>query len=457
MGRTVKRASRQWFGLVLTVTLLVAALAVVQVIAERHNVRVDLTPSRRLSLSQTTRQILEQLEDHLYVEAYYDRERRREVADLLERFASENKLVRYELFDLDRYPERARAAGIRNADRARLTYGDVHTIASTASEEYLAGGVLRVIRGKTRRIYFLRGHAERWSGHPATKESYSLMREALEAENATTSALDLSRSSGVPEDADAVVIVGPTQDLLPEEIEGLDAYLSRGGAVLALLDPEPLPQLSAFLTRYHVRLDDDVIIDRRGQLLGAEDLVVRVPYYSMHPVTAPTDVPVMMIGARTVRASGLSPEVRALEVARTVESAWATSEVEAARRGDASYRAGRDTRGPLPVMVAVSLKPAAKSERGGRLIVIGDADFAADGYLDNLGNRDLVLNSISWLTYEEALIARRPREIAEIARPLSPLVLTRRQAHLIFVVVVIVVPGLLLFTGIVVVVRRRHG
>jgi ABC-type uncharacterized transport system involved in gliding motility auxiliary subunit len=108
-------------------------------------------------------------------------------------------------------------------------------------------------------------------------------------------------------------------------------------------------------------------------------------------------------------------------------------------------------------MVAASLKPPAKSERGGRLVIIGDADFAADGYLDDLGNRDLVLNSISWLTDEEALIARRPKEIAEIARPLSPLVLTRRQAHLIFFVAVMVVPGLLLLTGIVVVVRRRHG
>ena len=45
-------------------------------------------------------------------------------------------------------------------------------------------------------------------------------------------------------------------------------------------------------------------------------------------------------------------------------------------------------------------------------------------------NRDLFLNSLSWLTDEEAMIAQRPREIAEIARPLSPLVLTERTAHL---------------------------
>jgi ABC-type uncharacterized transport system involved in gliding motility auxiliary subunit len=440
------------------VVLLLAVLAAVQVIAERHNVRMDLTPSRRLSLSQTTRQILGQLEDDLYVEAYYARGHRREAADLLERFADENLLVHYELFDVDRYPERARAGGIRHAGRARIAYRDVHSIVSTASEEYLAGGVLRVIRGKIRRVYFLRGHGERSPDRPGTKESYSLVRGALRAENAEMRALDLSLSSEVPDDAAAVVIAGPTQDLLTEEIEALHAYLARGGAVLALLDPVPLPRLSAFLARYDVQLGDNLIVDRSGQILGAEELFVRVPYYSMHPVTAPTDVPVLMVVARTVEATSLNAEVRAQAVARTVESAWATPEIEAARRGDARYREERDTAGPLPVMVAVSLKPAAKGERGGRLVVIGDADFAADGYLDGLGNRDLVLNGVSWLTDEEALIARRPREIAEIVRPLSPLVLTRRQSHMLFVVAVVVEPGLLLLTGtVVVIVRRRRG
>jgi ABC-type uncharacterized transport system involved in gliding motility auxiliary subunit len=109
-------------------------------------------------------------------------------------------------------------------------------------------------------------------------------------------------------------------------------------------------------------------------------------------------------------------------------------------------------------MVAVPLKPRAKGGEAGRLVVIGDANFAADGYLAELGNCDLVLNSISRLTDEEALIARRPREIAEIARPLSPPVLTERQAHLLFVATVVVEPGLLLLIGIVIVaVRRRSG
>jgi hypothetical protein len=48
--------------------------------------------------------------------------------------------------------------------------------------------------------------------------------------------------------------------------------------------------------------------------------------------------------------------------------------------------------------------------------------------------------------------------VAEIARPLSPLVLTERQADVLFIATVIVEPALLLLVGAVVItVRRRRG
>jgi ABC-type uncharacterized transport system involved in gliding motility auxiliary subunit len=441
-----------------SVVLLIAILAVVQVVAERHNVRFDLTPSRRLSVSETTRQILEQLEDAVHIEAFYRRERRQEVADLLQRLTGESARVRCVLFDIDRYPDRARAAGVRAAGRARVTYRGMHTVVSTASEEYVAGGILRVLRGEVRQLYFLVGHGEGPLADVSTPEAYGLVLRALRAENADARTLDLAGRPEVPANADTVVVAGPRRDLLQTEIEALDTYLARDGALLALLDPAPLPRLRALLERYTVRLGDDIIVDRTNRLLGAEDLVVRVPYYRMHAVTAPTDVPAVFVGTRTVDAMEATAVARAQVVARTVESGWATREIDAARRGEATYHERRDRPGPLPVMVAASLGPNAKGSRGGRLVVIGDADFATNGYIDLLGNRDLLLNSLSWLTDEEALIARRPREIAEIARPLSPLVLTERQARLLFVAVVVAEPGFFLLLGTAIVaVRRRRG
>jgi len=453
---TRRRASWRWLELGASVALVLAILAVVQTVAERHGGRLDLTPSRHLSLSEPTRRILAEIDQDLEIEAFYARWQRDDAADLLQRIASANAHIRYRLFDIDRYPERAQAAGIRFPDRARVTYGGVDTVVSTASEEYLVGGIVRVLRGRTRTIYFLQGHGERTLGRPGDQDGFWLVGEALGKENAMPRPLDLATAREVPSDAAAVVVAGPDRDLLPEEIDALAAYLDRGGALLALLDPGPLPRLATLLAGHGVLLADDVIVDRDNRLLGAEPLVIRVPYYRMHPVTAPSDVPAMLVSARTVDTP--SPGGRVQAVARTIESSWATPETEAAHRGEVSYQEDRDRPGPLPVMVAASLGGGAGDEGGGRVVVIGDSDFATNGYIDLLGNRDLLLNSISWLTDEEALIAKRPRELAEIARPLSPLVLTERQAHLLFLAVVVALPGLVMLLGTTVVLaRRRRG
>jgi ABC-type uncharacterized transport system involved in gliding motility auxiliary subunit len=92
----------------------------------------------------------------------------------------------------------------------------------------------------------------------------------------------------------------------------------------------------------------------------------------------------------------------------------------------------------------------------GRLVVIGDADLASDAYLDLLGNRDLVMNAAAWLGGDPDLAATRPAQVPEVLRPLSPVVLTTRQAHALFAATVVAPPALVLLLGVAVVARRRR-
>ena len=59
---------------------------------------------------------------------------------------------------------------------------------------------------------------------------------------------------------------------------------------------------------------------------------------------------------------------------------------------------------------------------------------------------------------EEALAGERPKQVPEVVRPLSPLVLTARDARAIFLVSAVVEPGLVLLAGVTLVgLRRRRG
>jgi ABC-type uncharacterized transport system involved in gliding motility auxiliary subunit len=87
-----------------------------------------------------------------------------------------------------------------------------------------------------------------------------------------------------------------------------------------------------------------------------------------------------------------------------------------------------------------------------RLVVYGNSVFASNNFLSFSGNRDLFLNSISWLAEEEDQISIRPREAKS-----TPIFLTAMQGRLAFWLPVVVVPALLLVSGTSVVLRRRRS
>jgi hypothetical protein len=456
----MSRAARSWTQLVVQVLLLLLGLGLVQVAAERTARRFDLTPTHALSLSPVTRRIVAQVTAPLRVTVFFRRGERERHADLLERLRAANPLITSELLDLDRYPERARAVGITQYGRAAIEYQGRRFVAPALSEETLAGGVLRAVRGKSRRMVFTTGHGERSpGGDPA---SYGRLAGALEAENYAPEGASLL-DGPVPLDADLVVVAGPQHDFLLPELDALASYLKAGGGVLMLLDPAPLPNLGRFLASLGLKLGDDFVVDRERRVLGTDGLAAVVELFKRgNPVSDPSggsiESGVVLPSARTVDVVGSPPGVEAESVARTADSAWAVADPARARRGEEPSRAAGDVQGSVSLVVLAQVGGGNDGVPAGRLVVIGDADFASDAYLDVLGNRNLALNAVAWVAGEAALSGGgRTKRVPEILRPLSPLVLTEPQARNVFAAAVIGEPAAVLLIGLVLVGLRRRG
>jgi ABC-type uncharacterized transport system involved in gliding motility auxiliary subunit len=334
-------------------------------------------------------------------------------------------------------------------------------VVAASPEEELAGGVLRAMRGRRRAMRFTTGHGERAPG--GDQRGYGRLATALEAENYAPEGLSLL-DGPVPAATDVLVVAGPTRDLLPLEVEAVAAYLGAGGGVLMLLDPAALPNLTRFLASLGVRLGDDFIVDRERRVLGTDGLAAVVELFKRgnpisDPDAAPIDTGVVLPSARTVDVLGEVAGVGAESIARTAPSSWTVADPDRARRGEEPSRGARDVPGSASVVVMAEVGGVDDgTRRPGRLVVVGDADFASDAYLDLLGNRDLALNAVAWLAGEEALAGERAKRVPEVIRPLSPLVLTERQARAIFLAGVVVEPGAVLGVGLVLVgLRRRRG
>ncbi len=102
--------------------------------------------------------------------------------------------------------------------------------------------LLKAVRSH-KTVYFTVGHGEiNDAPKSADKDgrTASIAKLLLQKQNVTVKDLGLGQGLGsdVPADADAVVVLGPTDPFSPEELASLTRFAERGGHLLLALDPE---------------------------------------------------------------------------------------------------------------------------------------------------------------------------------------------------------------------------
>jgi hypothetical protein len=173
------------------------------------------------------------------------------------------------------------------------------------------------------------------------------------------------------------------------------------------------------------------------------------------------NTPAILALARTVRpassddgTSETKPAV--LSIAATGPDSWAMVNPPDEIDPDVRFRRGTDDPGPLPVGVLASFPrddAASPTQPDGQLVVFGDSDFAANFYLNLLGNKNLFMSTIALLAEEPELIAERRQGSARGS--LSPIALTAEQGRVTFWVAVVLLPAAALLIGAGVALRRR--
>jgi ABC-type uncharacterized transport system involved in gliding motility auxiliary subunit len=459
-----RRSTRYGLNAAIMVVLILGVIALVEAVSYRHSWRVDLTENRRHSLAPQTVKVLKELRAPVKATGFFSPEQggKRRAEDLLKQYAarSDGKFT-WESVDADRNPLLAKRYGVETYGtvvlEATLREGQVKEEKITdAEEEKLTNALIRVTREGKRVLYFLKGHGEK---DPASSERTGLSeaKAAVEKLNYEIKDLLLARETKIPDDAAIVVIAGPQKDLLPNEVEALQAYLARAGKALFMVDPFQAPGLGPVLERYGLGLGNDVIIDvnPQGRLLGAGPEVPVVGDYEAHPITQGFRLATLFPLARTVTVREQRPEgVVTQALARTSNESWAETNQDEIKSGQVKPDAN-EARGPLIVaaVATIDVKDAQGDRKGAkaRVVVVGNSSFATNAFLNLSGNRDLFLNTLSWLAEEENLISIRPRDAARSA----PVVLTANQGQILFWVPVVLVPLSMLLAGAYVVTGRR--
>jgi ABC-type uncharacterized transport system involved in gliding motility auxiliary subunit len=451
--------------------LVIAALAVlgiitlVEAISLRHSHRFDLTANKRYSLSPQSQQLLAELPQAVKATAFYqDAQAGRESAkDLLDQYAYYGKQFTYEFVDPDRNPGLAKRYGITSYGTIVLESGEKEEKVAVANEENLTNALLKVIREGKKVVYFLEGHGEH-SINNTEREGYSEAKRAIESQNYEVKSLILLTEGKLPDDASILIIAGPRKDLVDGELAEITRFIERGGKVMFLVDPEGPPGLAPYLADYGIQIVEGVVVDPVSRLFGMDYLTPVVASYEEHPITKNFEVASFFPLALSVKTTEKMPErVSAQALAKTSPNSWlerGQEERQGITRGEGrlGFNEGVDEKGPVSVVAVATVTPrhqAATDQepKRARLVVFGDSDFASNNYLNLSGNRDLFLNTVSWLAEEENLIAIRPKEGGSFFTPV-----TATQERLIFWLSMIVLPAVVVGSGVATYMwRRRSG
>ncbi len=439
----MRRPRRPLLALIVGTIGLVGCAGIIVALTYRHTARIDLSPERRYTLSRHSREILGALDRDVHVTAFVRSEDPRTpfLKDLLWRVANASRRVRYDFVDLNRSPALARQYGIERYGALVVESEGRRRDIANASEGTLVSAVLAVTRPKERVVYFLTGHGEHASADTDGKTGYSNAARALEEDQFRVRDLPLVGPDGVPADANVVVVAGPRKDLLPDEAARLDAWVDRGGALLLLLDPESPPSFAALAARRGITAVDDVVVDPEGRLAAGEGVTILVSGLT----------PSFLVSG-TLEAPPVFSRARSLRPAEGTES----TVIGFLQSGAASYvvPAGAPAGAPGGARAPQTVGAARTATAGesGRVIVLGDADFASNAFLDYLGNRDLFVNSANWLVREESLISARAQQ-KEAGR--EQFFVTEAQGKMSFWLATIVQPAVFFALGAIAFVRRR--
>jgi gliding-associated putative ABC transporter substrate-binding component GldG len=469
--------------------LVVLIVVLANLLGVKHFGRLDLTRDRLHSLDESSKALVAALDRPLVVKAYlsgglsapYNNHAQiiRDKLDEFQAYAGGHMKIqvvdptgndvlaaeaqKYGLTPLEQKVTEANRSELRRIWLgAVLLYGDKQEVLPALSDlsslEYdLASAIHRLAQKTADRpvLAFTIGN-----GEPDLAKPEGPLRDFVEqlAQKFTLQQISLGGAGGIPEQVDALVIIGPQKPLSDRAAYQVDQFVMRGGAA-AIFVTHTRPDLrsyrpaqvtsglEALLGHYGVQVNRDIVIDRvsNGVMrfpmrVGTKSTMRDVNYALIPQATDLSRHNVLVSGLETLLfpfssslqvADSLGAGVEAEVLARTSISSGSVQDLKTVDPTQLGGVLLGEKRGPFPVLVALTgpfrsffeTRPVPLADEdlpattddenpeepplvvegaSTRLVVGGSSDFVAN-------NPAFMQNLCDWLVQDEALIGIRSK------------------------------------------------
>jgi ABC-type uncharacterized transport system involved in gliding motility auxiliary subunit len=437
------------------VVLLLTAAGLLSWITQQNSVQYDWTANKRNSLSQGSIELLQTLKEPVVVDVYLqdDPTISKAVEEILNRYKREKSDFRFRLINPDIDIELAQQEGIKQYGQIIIKHQGRKETISSLSEQSISSALQRLSHAGDRKLVFLKGHGER-DPFDNTNIGYSQLIARLKTKGIDTTTINLLENT-IPGDTSVLVIAAPNNPFLEGEVEKIRSYIEGGGNLLWMMDPGDMQGLGTLAQEYGILFMEGIIVDNSTNLrqtLGIQHpAMIPVLDYYPHAITKNIDYNTLFPISRGIKTSNNTGWTGTV-IAQSLERSWSESGgMSAELVFDAE--AG-DVIGPIPIVTSLerilTSESAAPQKASQRIILTGDSEFLANGYIGTGANLKLGENIANWLTGDDDLIAVDVKNA-----PDTQLQLTDTQILLIGTGFFLALPAGLLFTGFFIWFRRR--
>lgn len=393
---------------------------------------LDVTKNKMYSVSQETKDKLKDIDKEVKITIVnfgdYD-----SLIKLIEKYSTVNKNITIDKIDdlsarndlIQKYMLTAtsNAIIIEAGDKGKaLTENDLTTFDYTTyeqidvAEESITNAILDVTVDVKPKIYFMKNHLM-YDAQYFTGIMQSIVFEANDVE-----AIDLLAKGSVPEDCNVLIISTLKEDISDLERDKIIEYISKGGELLLLCGPNmentSLANFQQVLDQYGMKISNGVVFEGNpsNMLSGYPDFIIE----ELTEGTALTKNLNMSMNICLADAAKITVDEGKLEelgveyetIATTTSTAFFRTDIKqtSATKTQADEDAGNS------IIAATATKKVADGKTS-KIVIFANELMAMDypiqingynmytGYLYN--NRDVVLNSISYLNEREDTITIR--------------------------------------------------
>lgn len=450
------------YSLIITAIVL-AILIVVNILVSalpKTLTQYDISSSKLYSITSNTKVVINALDKDVTIYWIVQSDKEDDVIEnLLDKYESLSEHIEVVKKNPDIYPTFAQqytSEAVQNnslvvecGERSRfISYSDIYLYESNMSsysydvsfdgEGAITSAIDYVVNEDQPKVYVLEGH-----GEAELSEAFS---EQIEKENIELNTFSLLTADEIPEDADGIMIYGPSSDISEEEKKLLTEYVAGGGKLMVMAGPTEkgmLTNLYSILADYGVETVEGIVVDTDREhfafqapyvllpdIVSSEitDPLIEEKYYAIMPISQ---------GLVVQDADGVTQLLTTSESSFSKTAGYELSSYE---------KEDGDIDGPFTLAVSVA------AENDGRIVWFTSSHFLDDMYnaYSSGANLDLAMNAVSSMIGENEAVAIRSKSLSY-----NYLTISDSTSSFLKTIMIAIFPLVYLGIGICVTVGRR--